>query len=76
LQQPQRPAGAFATFAKIACTAVAKYGGGLPLRNVQVFDLAALGDTEVLANALLAEKGRFRQFKENQSGWHGRIRAA
>jgi len=46
---------------------------------VQVFDLAALGDTEVLANALLAEKGRFRQFKENQSvnaGWHGRIRAA
>jgi hypothetical protein len=36
-------------------------------------------DNEVLANALLAEKGRFRQFKENQSvnaGWHGRIRAA
>jgi hypothetical protein len=44
--------GVFATFAKVVCTAVAKCGAYLPLRNLQALDFSAIGETEALADAL------------------------
>jgi len=38
----------FATFGKKACIAVAKYGACLPLRNLQVVDISAIGETEAI----------------------------
>ncbi len=51
----------FATLGKIAWIAVAKYDTGLPIRNLQAVDVSAIADTEALADALHAEKRRFRQ---------------